>query len=581
MHVSIIICLIISLLIPLSTTQTPSCGVECICEFTYITCNGATVTEIPSEVLGAILSDLDQFICSTCAISILTADSFILYTSLNTITILNSGLNEIEAGAFSGISSQLNYLDLSSNSITTIEQHFFTGLTKLGHLDLQQNSITHIEPGSFNDLTSLSTVTLKNNLITNLPDFLFTSTILTQFDITNNELFALTSRPFPNTVYTIFYLSNNNIARLHSNLSSIFNTASRILLNSNPLICDCFIKDLQSEISVNPSRYGESTMPAKCGYPPSLVNQKVSEANIPSGGCYSACLNIQCHTSATCIDVDDWPVCVCNAGYAGDGYNCVDACDGFGCQGVSVCNYDTVTMNTSCVCPTGYTLDMTGKDCTQINECLIEGSCPVNSNCSDTVGSYLCDCFDGYEVNTGPLSCDDINECSLVNNCITNTTCLNTIGSYQCDCIPGYVENSTGFCVDIDECSNSTICHINSYCNNTIGAYICKCNPGYEGDGLECMDIDECQNAALFNCPPNSACQNEMGNYTCVCDPGYEKIVMECVDINECDNMLLFDCPTNSMCQNTLGNYTCDCDPGYEKIVMECVDINECDNMLL
>ena len=623
MQRGLIICLIITLLIPHTTTITSTCGGPCICDPVYITCGGATITDIPTAVTGATLSTLLQFICSSCNIQVLKANSFAAYPLLNSITIQYSGLIDIEEGAFDDIATQLTYLDLSNNALTVIKPTYFASLTLVGFLDIQTNSITQLQPGSFNDLTSLTTITLQSNLIKNLPDFIFSSTQVSQFDISHNELYVITDRPFPNISFNTFYASSNNIARIHPNLTEVFDGAGRILLDDNPLICDCYLTDLQFQIQSNPARYNDAATPPKCGYPPSLLDQSVSSASIPSVGCYDVCLNIGCDTSATCSDVDEWPQCTCGFGFFGNGYICEDFCTDFGCQGNSICTHDSVSMDTTCVCPIGYELDNTTKDCIQINECLTEDSCPLNSTCVDSPGSFSCNCFEGFVLNTDPiLSCDDVNECDSVNDCSLNTTCHNEIGTYRCECILGYEENSPGYCADtdeclvtsvcppntscsnqpgdficecqlgfvevmtdicedIDECSDVTTCQINSHCSNTIGSFFCECNPGYEESGVECMDINECLNVSLFNCPPDSTCQNLLGNYTCGCDPGYENVSSVCMDIDECLNVSLFNCPPDSTCQNQLGSYRCGCDPGYEEIGMECMDINECLNVSL
>ena len=36
-------------------------------------------------------------------------------------------------------------------------------------------------------------------------------------------------------------------------------------------------------------------------------------------------------------------------------------------------------------------------------------------------------------------------------------------------------------------------CSNNSECINTIGSFNCTCLPGYDGDGFDCIDINECK----------------------------------------------------------------------------------------
>ena len=606
-------------LMPTVNSFTAVCGAGCICEPTYITCRGATITEIPTAVTGAVLGNILNFYCSTCDIGTLKANSFAVYTSLKYISIQYSGVTEIEPNAFTDVASRLTYLDLSDNSLTMIRAFYFTGLTSVINLELQANSISELQIGSFDDLTALTTLLLSNNQITFLSDYLFAATSLAQLDITNNYLYQLTNMAFPTgIIFITLYFSNNNIARIHPNVSTIFTDAGRVLLNDNPIICDCYILHLKTAILTSPSTYGDSTSSATtCGYPAGLDGDKLSEATIFAGGCFDLCLNIDCDVSATCGIEDDWPTCSCDAGLTGNGFVCFDPCDG--CLGVATCSYDSATMNGTCVCPVGFEIDNSGKNCTEINECLSD-PCPINSTCLDQIGDFGCDCDAGYYLKLPPnLSCADVNEClntSLYNctansecvnihgsytcDCVTGfvmnatgmcedinecgnvsichqySTCSNQIGGFSCDCIEGFVENSPGICQDIDECLDATVCPSNSHCDNSIGSYVCGCNLGYEMSGVECIDINECLNVSLYNCQPDSTCQNVPSNYTCQCNVGFvEDSPGFCSDFDECSFNATI-CPDNSHCNNTIGSYICECDLGYEDNGMECVDIDEC-----
>ena len=612
------------LLMPTVNSFTAVCGAGCICEPTYITCRGATITEIPTAVTGAVLSNILNFYCSTCDIGTLKANSFAVYTSLKYISIQYSGVTEIEPNAFTNVASRLTYLDLSDNSLTMIRAFYFTGLTSVINLELQANSISELQIGSFDDLTALTTLLLSNNQITFLSDYLFAATSLAQLDITNNYLYQLTNTAFPTGItFITLYFSNNNIARIHPNVSTIFTDAGRVLLNDNPIICDCYILHLKTAILTSPSTYGDSTSSATtCGYPAGLDGDKLSQATIFAGGCFDLCLNIDCDVSATCGIEDDWPTCSCDAGLAGNGFVCFDPCDG--CLGVATCSYDSATMNGTCVCPVGFEIDNSGKNCTEINECLSD-PCPINSTCLDQIGDFGCDCDAGYYLILPPnLSCADVNEClnTSLYNCTANSECVNIHGSYTCDCVTGFVMNATGMCEDINECGNVSICHqystcsnqiggfscdciegfvgnspgicqdidecldatvcpSNSHCDNSIGSYVCGCNLGYEMSGVECIDINECLNVSLYNCQPDSTCQNVPSNYTCQCNGGFvEDSPGFCSDFDECSFNATI-CPDNAHCNNTIGSYICECDLGYVDNGVECVDIDECRDMSL
>ena len=73
---------------------------------------------------------------------------------------------------------------------------------------------------------------------------------------------------------------------------------------------------------------------------------------------------------------------------------------------------------------------------------------------------------------------------------------------------------------------------------------------------------DECSNSTLNNCAGNntSNCVDTDGNFTCSCLAGYSGNGVSCVDTNECDSS---PCYTNSSCINTFGSYSCQCNSGF------------------
>ena len=75
------------------------------------------------------------------------------------------------------------------------------------------------------------------------------------------------------------------------------------------------------------------------------------------------------------------------------------------------------------------------------NECLGNNTtCPKNSMCVNTVGSYMCLCKPGF-TRLGQ-QCNDVNECIGNNSCHSNATCTNELGGYNCSCQDGYKDES-------------------------------------------------------------------------------------------------------------------------------------------
>lgn len=194
-------------------------------------------------------------------------------------------------------------------------------------------------------------------------------------------------------------------------------------------------------------------------------------------------------------------------------------------------------------------------------------------------------CNVGYSLDVAGACVDD-DECQS-NPCGDNATCVNTPGTFECSCISGYLGDGIT-CVDVNECdTNNGGCDALTTCTNTPGTRICgACPSGYAGNGDEgCMDIDECT-SDTDDCDSNpvAICSNTPGAFTCACPSGYEGDghgSSGCVDINECASGN-GGCDTSPMvtCTNTEGGRTCGpCPSGYTGNGIGangCQDINEC-----
>ncbi|XP_037067469.1 signal peptide, CUB and EGF-like domain-containing protein 2 isoform X2 [Peromyscus leucopus] len=129
-----------------------------------------------------------------------------------------------------------------------------------------------------------------------------------------------------------------------------------------------------------------------------------------------------------------------------------------------------------CSCPVGFTLQVDGKTCKDIDECQTRnGGC--NHFCKNTVGSFDCSCRKGFKLLTDEKSCQDVDECSLERTC--DHSCINYPGTFVCACKRGYTLYGFTHCGDTNECSvnNGGCQHV---CVNTVGGYECQCHPGFK-----------------------------------------------------------------------------------------------------
>lgn len=106
-----------------------------------------------------------------------------------------------------------------------------------------------------------------------------------------------------------------------------------------------------------------------------------------------------------------------------------------------------------------------------------------------------------------------------------------------CVCDRGYV-GSGKCCQDRQECLDASHnCHVHATCsdcwtqdtspwqndsfacNVSVGSFACTCNTGYHGDGVDCLDINECNQ--MHTCHRNAECHNVQGSFYCTCHDGF------------------------------------------------------------
>ncbi|XP_033023454.1 fibrillin-1 isoform X1 [Lacerta agilis] len=226
-----------------------------------------------------------------------------------------------------------------------------------------------------------------------------------------------------------------------------------------------------------------------------------------------------------------------------------------------------------CNCKEGYTTDITGTLCIDLNECNLSPK-PCNFICKNTEGSYQCSCPKGYILQEDGRSCKDLDECATKqHNC--QFLCVNTIGGFTCKCPPGFTQHHSA-CIDNNECATDVnLCGSKGVCQNTPGSFSCECQRGFALDqtGASCEDVDECDG----NHRCQHGCQNIIGGYRCSCPQGYLQHYQwnQCVDENECLSSHICG---GASCHNTLGSYKCMCPTGFqfEQFGGGCQDVNEC-----
>ncbi|XP_072557574.1 latent-transforming growth factor beta-binding protein 4 isoform X3 [Paramormyrops kingsleyae] len=305
---------------------------------------------------------------------------------------------------------------------------------------------------------------------------------------------------------------------------------------------------------------------------PAAVTPRPAQPRPGFQGCDS---NPQLCGPGRCVDLPgERYTCICNSGYQLNlqRTRCFDIdecrrtpspCDNGYCE--------NAPGSFRCVCFTGY--ELRGNTCIDINECKNDLQCP-GQECVNTKGSFRCvPCRPGFELKN--QQCQDIDECRRTPSPCENGYCENVPGSFRCQCFTGY-ELRGNICIDIDECRRTPSPCENGYCENVPGSFRCRCFTGFELQGNTCTDINECKND--LQCP-GQECVNTKGSFRCVpCRPGFELKNQQCQDIDEC-RRTPSPCE-NGYCENVPGSFRCQCFTGYELQGNTCTDINECKNDL-
>ncbi|KAI1723402.1 calcium-binding EGF domain-containing protein [Ditylenchus destructor] len=80
-------------------------------------------------------------------------------------------------------------------------------------------------------------------------------------------------------------------------------------------------------------------------------------------------------------------------------------------------------------CPSGFTWNGRESLCADVDECAFDAPCQYE--CSNKAGAFECSCPDGYVLNESG-QCTDINECDIDGICEEGELCFNQLGTHSC-----------------------------------------------------------------------------------------------------------------------------------------------------
>ncbi|XP_076602623.1 amphoterin-induced protein 3 [Chaetodon auriga] len=195
-------------------SQGPSQSGSCLCASDILSCTAVGLERVPGDMpVSTVTLDLSHN-----GIEQLEGGSFEGLYRLETLRLAHNKLTAIHQGAFRNTSGTLlRHLDLSSNQLRVLEQHYFLDLPGLEELLLFNNRIVHVESRALDGLGSLRKAYLSHNRLTDFPFFSIqehSHPYLSMLDLSSNRLPKLPLEDIsnlPSSVKRGLYLHNNSL----------------------------------------------------------------------------------------------------------------------------------------------------------------------------------------------------------------------------------------------------------------------------------------------------------------------------------------------------------------------------------
>ena len=188
------------------------------------------------EVSNAHLAEITLLDLSGQSISSLQSGDFAGLSALQTLRLHTNQLTALPADVFAGLSA-LKYLELQNNQLQSVPGNVFSGLSALQNLWLHDNALSSLPSGVFSGLSSLERIYLHRNFLTSLSSGVFSGlSSLERIRLNGNGLTSLPSGVFSGlSSVEDLRLNGNGLTSLPSGVFSGLSSLQTLRLHQNAL----------------------------------------------------------------------------------------------------------------------------------------------------------------------------------------------------------------------------------------------------------------------------------------------------------------------------------------------------------
>ena len=194
------------------------------------------LTTVPANAFSEVTASLEVLRLYANSISSLHEDAFAGLTALTDLYLGNNSIFSLDADIFDGLSA-LEVLRLTENYIITIEDGTFEDTTALREIYLEYNYLSTLSKGTFAGPTALSDITLAFNRVSSIHEDTFEDhTALDRLALHGNDISSLHEDTFDGlTALTDLTLYGNRISSLHEDTFDGLTALRTLRLHANNL----------------------------------------------------------------------------------------------------------------------------------------------------------------------------------------------------------------------------------------------------------------------------------------------------------------------------------------------------------